>query len=297
MRVSSRLFPRLTAFALLTLLFTAPASQAVITKLTPLAEVMESDQYIFVAKVEKLDPDKPSAIFTLDKKLKGAPPFDRIPVNMTGDDEAKKANDTKTIMDRLEGRKVVFFVRRQGKTYNAKVFTEGSWFSIYGTLDADGKTVRWAFLHGEPLLRRTFKGTTAEMVKTIEDVLAKKAKPPEPNKDEKPGYGPAVEKPGKCEDCAELGARNSERGTENQEDCSDLRSEFRAPSSALFGVIPSFVLVGPLALVAALFPGVFARMAVGMKRWRAFLVVASINSTLALVYWAVFIKYFPQWLP
>ncbi|MCI0700008.1 MAG: PQQ-binding-like beta-propeller repeat protein, partial [Planctomycetia bacterium] len=34
-----------------------------------------------------------------------------------------------------------------------------------------------------------------------------------------------------------------------------------------------------------------------MKRWRAFLVVASINSTLALVYWAVFIKYFPQWLP
>jgi outer membrane protein assembly factor BamB len=52
-------------------------------------------------------------------------------------------------------------------------------------------------------------------------------------------------------------------------------------------VIPSFVLVGPLAVVAALFPGLFARMAVGMKRWRAFLVVASVNSCLALVYWLV----------
>jgi outer membrane protein assembly factor BamB len=61
-------------------------------------------------------------------------------------------------------------------------------------------------------------------------------------------------------------------------------------------VIPSFVLVGPLAIVAALFPGVFARMAVGMKRWRAFLTVASVNSTLALAYWAV-LTYRPNWLP
>ncbi len=68
------------------------------------------------------------------------------------------------------------------------------------------------------------------------------------------------------------------------------------PSGTLFAVIPSFVLVGPLAIVAALFPGVFARMAVGMKRWRAFLTVASINGTLALLYWVV-LTYRPQWLP
>lgn len=55
----------------------------------------------------------------------------------------------------------------------------------------------------------------------------------------------------------------------------------------MLAVIPSFVLVGPLAVIVALFPGVFARMAIGMKRWRAFLVVASINSTLALIYWAL----------
>ena len=253
--------------------FAAPAARAVITKLTPLAEVLESDDFIFVAKVDKLDPDnkdRPTATFKVDKKLKGEPPFDRIPVNMTGDDEGKKAGDTKTIFDRLDSsRQLVFFVRKQGKIYNAKVFTEGTWFSMYGTLDADGKTVRWAFLHGEPFLRRTFKGTSSEMVKTVEDALAKKAKPPEPDEKEKPGYGPPVEK---------------KKGDEKPP------GRAAALRPALFAVIPSFVLVGPLAIVAALFPGVFARMAVGMKRWRAFLVVASINSTLAVVYWAVFIR-------
>ncbi len=272
---------RFVAIALCTLFLTATAAQAVITKLTPLAEVLESDQFIFVAKVEKLDPDnkdRPTATFKLDKKLKGEPPFERIPVNMTGDDEAKKTGDTKTIFDRLDDkRELVFFVRKQGKIYNAKVFVEGSWFSIYGTLDADGKTVRWAFLHGEPFLRRTFKGTSAEMVKTIADALAKKANPPEPDEKEKAGFGPAVEKK-KCDE------RDEEQGA------------YAARSPALFAVIPSFVLVGPLAIIAALFPGVFARMAVGMKRWRAFLVVASINSTLALIYFAVS-TYRPHWLP
>ena len=162
------LVPRLGAFTLLALLVVAPAARAVITVLTPLDALLQSETFIFVAKVEKLAPEnqeRPLAVFKLDRKLKGAPPFDRLPVNMTGDDEGKKAGDTKTVFDRLDDRReLVFFVRKQGKLYNAKAFVEGSWFSLYGQLDADGKTVRWAFLHGEPYLRRTFKGTSAEMV-------------------------------------------------------------------------------------------------------------------------------------
>jgi outer membrane protein assembly factor BamB len=295
---------RISTLALFALLFAATPALAVITKLTPLAEVLESDQYIFVAKADKLDPDnkeRPTAVFKLEKKLKGEPPFDRLPVNMTGDDEAKKANDTKTIFDRLDtSRQLVFFVRKQGKIYNAKVFVEGSWFSMYGTLDADGKTIRWAFMHGEPFLRRTFKGTSAEMVKTVEDALAKKAKPPEPDDKVKEGYGPPVEKPkeekkpeGKGQRSVDRDQRTESRGAVESSLSSDLCPLSSGP---LLAVIPSFVLVGPLAIVAALFPGVFARMAVGMKRWRAFLVVASINSTLALIYWVV-LTYRPHWLP
>ena len=59
-------------------------------------------------------------------------------------------------------------------------------------------------------------------------------------------------------------------------------------------VIPSFVLVGPLAVVAALFPGVAAWLATGVRKWRAFLVVAGANTTLAIVY-AFTRNYLPDW--
>ena len=126
------------------LLATLPAA-AVIMKLTRLAEVLESEQFILVAAVEKIDPEKPSAVFAVEKALKGKPPFERIPVNMTGDDEARKANDTRTILDRLDNsRKVVLFISKRGKRYNAMAFVEGSWFSLQGTIDDADKSVRWS---------------------------------------------------------------------------------------------------------------------------------------------------------
>src|SRR5690349_18511578 len=87
--------------ALAALLLAAGPSPAVIMKLTPLAEILENEDYIFVAAIDRVDPDKPAAVFKVEKKLKGEPPYERIPVNMTGSDEAKKAGDTKTALDRL----------------------------------------------------------------------------------------------------------------------------------------------------------------------------------------------------
>ncbi len=270
----------LSALALIAL--TSLTSEAVIMKLTPLAEVLETEDFIFVAKLEKLDTEKPLAVFQLSKKLKGDAPFDRIAVNMSGNAEAKKKNDTKAINERLDTtRPVVLFVSKRGKKYNAMAFVEGTWFSLQGTIDDTDKTLRWGFQNGEPYLRRTFKGTSAELIQVIEDGLSKKAKPPEPNEKEEPGYGPVAEK-----------AEKKQPKPRPHPQCSGPGYS----GVALFGVIPSFVLVGPLAIVAALFPGVFARMAVGMKRWRAFLVIASINSTLALLYWLVN-TYWPALLP
>jgi len=249
-------------------------AQAVITRLTPLAEVLETEHYIFVARVTRLDAGKPLAVFQVVRALKGELPFQQLAVNMSGDDEAKKANDTQTILDRLDSRRqVVFFVSKRGKRYQAMAFVEGSWFSLQGFEEDAGKAVRWAFLHGEPYLRRTFAGSSAELIRIIEDGLAKRAAPPRPDEKAKPGYGPPAseDKPDKSAGSgARLGPRwlgGSARGT------------------TLWAVIPSFVLVGPLAILAAIFPGLFARLAVAWKRWRAFLTVASLNSTLALIHY------------
>ena len=285
--------PRLRLAAVFALLLTAFPAPAVILKLVPLKEVLEKEELIFVASVDKVDPDKPAVVFKFEEKLKGEIPFEKIPVNLTGDTEAKKGDHTKVMFDRLEpGRKLIVFTTKEDKLYSAFVFMEGTWFQIQGTLDADGKTVRWSFLHCEPYLRRTFKGTTAELKKVVEDGLAKKAEPPKPNPDEKPGYGEPLKK--KCEGTGdreqETGDRRQGTGDRGQNVGAGCLSPVPCSLSPvpLFGVIPSFVLVGPLAIIAALFPGVAARMAVGMKRWRAFLIIASMNSTLALVYFFLY---------
>ena len=288
--------PRSAAVVLL--LLTALPAPALITVVPSLKSVIEAEQLIFTVAVDRIEPDKPGVVFKLEDKLKGEVPFERFPVNLTGDDEAKKDNHTKVLLDRLEpGRKAVVFVTKKGKKYNAMAFLEGTWFQVQGTPDDDGKTVRWSFLHCEPYLRQTFQGTTAELKKVVEDALAKKAEPPAPDKKAPPGYGPPVER--KPEECGDLTPQPPSLERKGEEDPgvrspSLLRGGVgegsrppaaHAPGSPpLFAVIPSFVLVGPLAIIAALFPGVATRMAVGMKRWRAFLVVASVNSTLSILY-------------
>ena len=254
--------------ALLAILLAAVPASAVILKLTPLKDVLEGEQFIFSATIDSIAPEKPGVVLKFEEKLKGDAPFERLAVNLTGDDEAKKDDHTKKLLERLDkDRTVIVFASKKGKKFNAMAFVEGTWFSLQGTLDDDGKTVRWQFLHCEPYLRRTYAGTTADLKKIIQDGLAKKAEPPGVNEKEKPGLGPP-----------------------SMKKCSSLSTQH----SSLFGVMPSLILVGPLAIIAALFPGVAARMAVGMKRWRAFLVVASTNSTLALIYWLLAFK---QWLP
>jgi outer membrane protein assembly factor BamB len=252
--------------ALLLLISWTAVAQAVIKKLTPLKEVIDVEELIFIAKVDKVDPEKPSTIFTFEENLKGKAPFERLPVNLTGDAEAKRDNQLKMMLERLApGRKMVIFASKQGKDYSAFVYLEGTWFQMKGNVDAETKAVRWAFLHGEPYFRRTFSSSTAELVQVIQDARSGKKAPPAPDEKAMPGYGPKAEDDKPPEPKKPLASRYT--------------------GGPLFGVIPSFVLLGPLAILAAFFPGVFARLAVGMTRWRAFLIVASTNSTLAIAYY------------
>ena len=67
-------------------------------------------------------------------------------------------------------------------------YTNGSWFCMESTKLGDGK-LQWRLAQGEPYLRTTFKGTTAELNKVLVDHLAGKGRLPDPVKAE-PGFGP-----------------------------------------------------------------------------------------------------------
>src|SRR5262249_18056641 len=159
---------------------------------------------------------------------------------------------------------VVVFVNQRGKRYEAFVFSNGTWFQAIGHIDKeDSAKIRWAFTHCEPYLRRTFKGTTAELRQTVIDGLSGKKAPPERDRKEPPGLGPEM----KTEDRgSKIEDGNSRRFVVrddyyrlkgerriNQSSILESRSAILNPQSSTssWAVIPTFVIMGPLALLAA----------------------------------------------
>src|SRR5947208_3143059 len=87
--------------AVLTALLLAAPVAAVIVRLVPLRQVLATEEYIFVAKVERLDPAKPAAQLAVTDDMKGHVPFRRLPVSLTGDGEAQRAKQTPQLLERL----------------------------------------------------------------------------------------------------------------------------------------------------------------------------------------------------
>ncbi|HET6572717.1 MAG TPA: hypothetical protein VFG68_03875, partial [Fimbriiglobus sp.] len=183
--------PAVPFLAFAACLMTAAPAPAVITAKVPLKDVLDKQQMIFAAEVEAVRPDEPAVTFKLTENLKGKAPFQTLTVSLTGDSFAKKEKHTRVMLDRLApGRKLVFFADPVGDEYVAFGFVEGTWFQLRGT--KAGESVRWALLHCEPYLRRTFKGTTDELRTVVVECLAGKRKPPALDEKEPPGYGPPV---------------------------------------------------------------------------------------------------------
>ncbi|HEV3237877.1 MAG TPA: PQQ-binding-like beta-propeller repeat protein [Gemmataceae bacterium] len=276
---------RTPVFLLVGFLSAANAAHAVIQRLTPLKDVLAESQFIFVAKVDVIDPDKPSVVLKVDEQLKGKATFEKLPINLTGDSEAKKLDHTPQLLKRLAPKlTVIVFASKQDKKYTAFAFSNGTWFQLVGE-EAD-RTVRWSFTHCEPYLRRTFKGSTADLKEIIEDGLAGKKKPPEPDAKEKPGLGPEASSEGKDQSRMENGEWRMENGILL---ASQHRIDFHSPFSILHSpfppaVIPSVALGSAVAVLAALFPAVFGGLMIVMRRWMMLLSVASVNSTLYFLY-------------
>jgi outer membrane protein assembly factor BamB len=227
---------------------------AVITRLTALSEVLEEASIVVTAKVEKLDAKRPAMVLAVDEALKGKPGFKSMPVLLAGDVGAVKRKEPPLLLKRLaEKLPLVVFVTKSDDEYTAFGYSNGTWFSMTG-VKVDGE-LRWSFSHLEPYLRRTYKGTTREMVQTVRDALAGKRKPPPANAKEKPGLGPEV--PTK----KERGGLDDERPVR--------------------GVIVAPLVMGPLAMLAMLFPTAFG----GWKRWLVLISTAATNSTLYGLHW------------
>jgi outer membrane protein assembly factor BamB len=242
------------------LLFPRPA-HAVITLLTPLRAVLQDEQLIFRAKITDLAASRPGMRLALDRNLKGKPPFGTLLVSLAGDNQGQKEREQ--LLKRLaKDLPLVVFASQSGKGYIAFGYSNGTWFQMVG------EGTRWRFTHCEPYLRRTFKGTTADMCKTIVDGLAGAKAPPDPDPKVEPGFGPEVPPAPKPEKKSGVSCHGP-----------------------FFAVIPTFVVIGPVALLAALFPAVFGGLALFLRRWTVLLAALSLGSTLYFLH-----SWFNGWL-
>jgi outer membrane protein assembly factor BamB len=259
------------------LLLVATPVHALITRLTPLRDVLHESTYIVMARVESVDADKPALVLVVEDHLKGKSPVEKMPVLLKGDAEAKKRDHLPILLKRVAPKlPLVLFVLHRDKKYTAFAYTNGTWFQIIG-VETDGQ-VRWSLTHGEPYLRKTFKGSTAELKQLIVDSLAGKTKPPDPDTKEKPGFGPEVEAPKEKE------PKEEARGPEDATSSSSIAARrVETSSGSLFAVINIVVISGPLAVLAVLFPTVFGGLMLVLRRWMVALSVLSLNSTLYLV--------------
>jgi outer membrane protein assembly factor BamB len=235
--------------------FASRPAEAVIIRLTPLSEVLEASTWIVTAKVDSLDEKRPAMMLVVDEKLKGKPTQTKIPVLLKGDKGAITRKEPPQLLKRLETKlPLVLFITSREEKHIAFAFTNGTWFSLDG-VKVDGE-LRWSFSHLEPYLRRTYKGTTAEMAQTVRDALSGKRKPPGVDKKAKPGLGPEVAPAKKT----------------------SAREPWSEPHRA---VIPTVLVGGPLAMLAMLFPAVFG----GWRRWFVLLSTAGTTSTLFTLHW------------
>lgn len=189
-------------FAVLTLC--TVETQAVIKVTSPLALFVRDATQIVQVRVTMFDAEKNRLAFEVEQDIKSK--LDSRSLNAVWKFEPdSKWEGIRTLPRLLKSfgpdQQAILFINDAGGFWHNKGnvrknpiafgYLNGSWFCMESTKLENGKLL-WRIAQGEPYLRTTFKGTTAEMNKALVDHLAGKGKLPEPVKEE-PGFGPEYE--------------------------------------------------------------------------------------------------------
>lgn len=176
-------------------------ARGVIKATSPLQLFVRDATQIVRVKVNHFAPEKSRLVFEVQQDIKAKMEQRTMPVVWKLDPDSKWEG-IRTLPRLLKcfgpDQEAILFINDAGGFWHNKGatrkypiafgFTNGSWFCLEST-KLDNGTLLWRLAQGEPYLRTTFKGTTAELNKVLVDHLAGKGRLPEPVKAE-PGFGP-----------------------------------------------------------------------------------------------------------
>ena len=175
--------------------------RGVIKATAPLQLFVRDGTQIVQVRVTQFAPESNRLVFEVEQDIKGKLEQRSMPVVWKVEPDSKWEG-VRALPRLLQcfgpGQQAILFINDAGGFWHnagaprrnpiAFGYTNGSWFCMESTRRDNGKLL-WRLAQGEPYLRSTFKGTTAELNKVLVDHLAGKGKLPDPVKEE-PGFGP-----------------------------------------------------------------------------------------------------------
>lgn len=172
-------------FLCVLLVLAAAPAYAVIEALLKLDNVVRDSDVIYMAAVAKIDAEKGQLVLVASTPLREKPASEKLMVSL----KTGKADDVGPLLKRIavEVPLLLFETDLGDGKRQILAFTNGTWFQLSKTGEGP-----WGFVGCEPYLRRTYKGTTAELKAVVEGVIAGKMKAPAPNAKEPPGLGPEL---------------------------------------------------------------------------------------------------------
>ena len=175
--------------------------QAVIKATSPLRLFVRDATQIVQVRVTRFEPDSNRLVCDVEQDIQGK--LEQRKMNVVWKVEPDSKWEGVRALPRVlksfgPDQEAILFINDTGGFWHnagnerknpiAFGYTNGTWFCMESTKLENGKLL-WQLAQGEPYLRTTFKGTTAELNKVLVDHLAGKGKLPEPVKEE-PGFGP-----------------------------------------------------------------------------------------------------------
>jgi hypothetical protein len=209
---STALPGRLWALALALALAAGTGLHAVIAYDLPLKNLLRDAKFVLEVKIENLDAAKKRFSMSFVRELKGKLPFGRLNLTLaTG-----KSDEVEKLLKRVrDGLLLVVFALRpdpKAKEWLFLAFSEGTWFSFSSESEAPAVPSSDSGAAAEPrpeelppavcrlrsleiYLRRTFAGTTKEILDLLPDVIAGKRPAPPFDGKVPPGLGPELPPP------------------------------------------------------------------------------------------------------
>lgn len=159
-------------------------SLAFIERQYTINEVVEASTHILFGRIGTVDKTKQRIIVLVERGVKGKSEFQQINVNVAVGDVRAGQSTPEILLQKVKADQpaIVFYKEREGGSLAGLVYTENTWFQIFGSRKDDPNQVWWNFSHIEIYMHRTYQGDTRKFQQIVEAAVSGKSSEPANNK-------------------------------------------------------------------------------------------------------------------